>query len=107
MLDTTLQWYSELYAIPGDGLPFRAIYNTVGFKDCKSAFLSRPITANILEVERFTSVSKVPDESKQIATMKHGEFTWLVKKKEKHFQDLHRDLKTYKAVLNLPLPTRR
>lgn len=39
--------------------------------------------------------------------MNHGEFTWLVKKKEKHFQDLHRDLKTYKAVLNLPLPTRR
>ncbi|XP_019714944.1 phospholipase D1-like, partial [Hippocampus comes] len=103
---------------PGDGLPFRAIYNTVGFKDCKSAFLSRPITANILEVERFTSaqdrfnVSQQRSVSKSMPAvykieMKHGEFTWLVKKKEKHFQDLHRDLKTYKAVLNLPLPTRR
>lgn len=62
-------------------MPFRAIYNTVGFKDCKSAFLSHPITAKILEVERFTSaqdrfnvsqqrsVSKVPDESKQIPTV--------------------------------------
>ncbi|XP_051909778.1 phospholipase D1-like isoform X2 [Hippocampus zosterae] len=101
----------------GDGLPFRAIYNMVGFKDCKSAFLSRPITAKILEVERFTSaqdrfnISQQRSVSKSMPAvykieMKHGEYTWLVKKKEKHFQDLHRDLKTYKAVLNLPLPTR-
>ncbi|XP_049605917.1 phospholipase D1 [Syngnathus scovelli] len=102
---------------PGEGLPFLAVYNTVGFKDCKSAFLSYPITAKILEVERFTSaqdrfnVSQQRSVSKSMPAvykieMKHGEFKWLVKKKEKHFQDLHRDLKTYKAVLNLPLPTR-
>ncbi|XP_077365786.1 phospholipase D1-like [Festucalex cinctus] len=102
---------------PGERLPFLTVYNTVGFKDCKSAFLSCPITAKILEVERFTSaqdrfnVSQQRSVSKSMPAvykieMKHGEFTWLVKKKEKHFQDLHRDLKTYKAVLNLPLPTR-
>ncbi|XP_077411120.1 phospholipase D1-like [Vanacampus margaritifer] len=102
---------------PGDRLPFLTVYNTVGFKDRKSAFLSCPITANILQVERFTSaqdrfnVSQQRSVSKSMPAvykieMKHGEFTWLVKKKEKHFQDLHRDLKTYKAVLNLPLPTR-
>lgn len=39
--------------------------------------------------------------------MKHGEFTWLVKKKEKHFMELHRELRTYKAFMRLPLPTRR
>uniref|UniRef100_A0A3P8WIU4 Phospholipase n=1 Tax=Cynoglossus semilaevis TaxID=244447 RepID=A0A3P8WIU4_CYNSE len=38
--------------------------------------------------------------------MKHGEFTWLVKKKEKHFMELHRELRTYKAFMRLPLPTR-
>ncbi|XP_061661657.1 phospholipase D1-like [Syngnathoides biaculeatus] len=102
---------------PGDGLPFLTVYKTVGFKDCKSAFLSRPVTAKILEVERFTSaqdrfnISQQRSVSKSMPAvykieLKHGEFTWLVKKKEKHFQDLHRDLKTYKAVLNLTLPTR-
>ncbi|XP_057680032.1 phospholipase D1-like isoform X2 [Corythoichthys intestinalis] len=100
-----------------DGLPFLNVYKTVGFKDCKSFFLPRPITARILEVERFTSaqdrfnVSQQRSVSKSMPAvfkieMKHGEFTWLVKRKEKHFQDLHRDLKTYKAVLHLPLPTR-
>uniref|UniRef100_A0A8C5CT88 Phospholipase n=1 Tax=Gadus morhua TaxID=8049 RepID=A0A8C5CT88_GADMO len=38
--------------------------------------------------------------------LKHGEFTWLVKKKEKHFMDLHRELKTYKTFMRIPLPTR-
>lgn len=39
--------------------------------------------------------------------LKHGEFTWLVKRKEKHFLDLHRELRTYKTFMRLPLPTRR
>lgn len=40
-----------------DHLPFKVIYHTVGFKDAEAkVFLSLPITAKILEVERFTSV---------------------------------------------------
>lgn len=39
--------------------------------------------------------------------LRHGEFTWLVKKKEKHFLDLHRELRTYKTFMRLPLPSRR
>lgn len=39
-----------------DHLPFKVIYHTVGFKDTEAkVFLSLPITAKILEVERFTS----------------------------------------------------
>ncbi|XP_056869683.1 phospholipase D1 isoform X2 [Takifugu flavidus] len=38
--------------------------------------------------------------------MRHGEFTWLVKRKEKHFIDLHKELRTYKTFMKLPLPTR-
>lgn len=38
--------------------------------------------------------------------MKHGEFTWLVKRKEKHFIDLHRELRTYKTFMKIPLPRR-
>ncbi|MEQ2187686.1 hypothetical protein GOODEAATRI_007135 [Goodea atripinnis] len=57
----------------GDRLPFPAIYKTVGFKEPNAmVFLSSPITAKILEVERYTanpdrfnstkqrSVNKVP-----------------------------------------------
>lgn len=37
-------------------LPFTAIYDTLGFKEPEArVFLSLPITAKILEVERFTS----------------------------------------------------
>lgn len=39
--------------------------------------------------------------------MKHGEFTWVVKRKEKHFMELHRELRTYKTFMRIPLPSRR
>lgn len=40
-----------------EGLPFKEIYNTVGFKETEAkVYLSSPITVKILEVERFTSV---------------------------------------------------
>lgn len=39
--------------------------------------------------------------------LKHGKFTWVVKKKEKHFMELHRELRTYKTFMKLPLPSRR
>nr|XP_057916251.1 phospholipase D1-like [Doryrhamphus excisus] len=118
-LDTDDSHYHTTDAgVPAKTLPFMAVYNTVGFKESKAdVFLSSPITAKILEVERFTSaqdrfnVSQQRSVSKSMPAvykieMKHGEFTWLVKKKEKHFLDLHRDLRTYKAVMSLPRLTR-
>uniref|UniRef100_A0A669B6G2 Phospholipase n=1 Tax=Oreochromis niloticus TaxID=8128 RepID=A0A669B6G2_ORENI len=91
---------------PAEGLPFKEIYNTVGFKETEAkVYLSSPITVKILEVERFTSQqTKVPEFSVYKIEMKHGEFTWLVKRKEKHFIDLHRELRTYKTFMKIPLP---
>uniref|UniRef100_A0A672ZA81 Phospholipase n=1 Tax=Sphaeramia orbicularis TaxID=375764 RepID=A0A672ZA81_9TELE len=99
-------------------LPFTAVYDTVGFKEPHAkVFLTSPITAKILEVERFTSaqdrfnasttrsVNKAMPAVYKIE-LKHGEFSWLVKKKEKHFIDLHRELRTYKTFMRLPLPSR-
>nr|XP_020482417.2 phospholipase D1-like [Labrus bergylta] len=103
---------------PADHLPFTAIYKTVGFKESRAqVFLSSPITAKILEVERFTSAQDRFNVTTQRSInksmpavfkieLKHGEFTWLVKRKEKHFMDLHRELRTYKTFMKLPLPTR-
>uniref|UniRef100_A0A669BP63 Phospholipase n=1 Tax=Oreochromis niloticus TaxID=8128 RepID=A0A669BP63_ORENI len=80
--------------------------NTVGFKETEAkVYLSSPITVKILEVERFTSVQDRFNLTTQ-RSMKHGEFTWLVKRKEKHFIDLHRELRTYKTFMKIPLPRR-
>uniref|UniRef100_A0A4W6G1S7 Phospholipase n=1 Tax=Lates calcarifer TaxID=8187 RepID=A0A4W6G1S7_LATCA len=89
-----------------DHLPFTAIYHTVAFKEPEAkVFLSSPITAKILEVERFTSILS-GGYTVLNTELKHGEFTWLVKRKEKHFMELHRELRTYKTFMRLPLPSR-
>uniref|UniRef100_A0A1A8HGH8 Phospholipase n=1 Tax=Nothobranchius korthausae TaxID=1143690 RepID=A0A1A8HGH8_9TELE len=105
-------------AATGDRLPFTAIYETVGFKESEAkVFLSSQITAKIMAVERFTSAQDRFNQTTQRSVnksmpavykieLKHGEFTWEVKKKEKHFVDLHRELRTYKTFMRIPLPSR-
>ncbi|XP_048450327.1 phospholipase D1-like, partial [Rhincodon typus] len=92
----------------GSQIPFSAIYKTKAFKEPEiQVYLSgEPINVHVLEVERFTSTSKVPSPNIYTIELKHGEFTWKVKRKFKHFQDLHRELLRYKALLRLPIPTR-
>uniref|UniRef100_A0A673ME47 Phospholipase n=1 Tax=Sinocyclocheilus rhinocerous TaxID=307959 RepID=A0A673ME47_9TELE len=82
-------------------IPFSAVYRTVGFKETEAQvyLTAAPITAKILDVERFTRVCE--------AHLKHGNFTWIVKRKEKHFMELHRELLKYKTLMRIPLPTRR
>ncbi|XP_062376770.1 phospholipase D1 isoform X1 [Sardina pilchardus] len=100
-------------------IPFSAIYKTTGFKEPETRvyIATLAITAKILEVERpriaqdrfnlttQRSVSKVLPAVFKIE-MKHGNFTWMVKRKEKHFMELHRELRTYKTFLRIPLPSR-
>uniref|UniRef100_A0A673MEV5 Phospholipase n=1 Tax=Sinocyclocheilus rhinocerous TaxID=307959 RepID=A0A673MEV5_9TELE len=86
-------------------IPFSAVYRTVGFKETEAQvyLTAAPITAKILDVERFT---RAPDPVFKIE-LKHGNFTWIVKRKEKHFMELHRELLKYKTLMRIPLPTRR
>ncbi|KAI7809286.1 phospholipase D1a [Triplophysa rosa] len=99
-------------------IPFSAVYRTVGFKEAEAQvyLTTAPITAKILAVERFTrnpdrfnikhrSVSKAMPAVFKIE-LKHGNFTWVVKRKEKHFMELHRELLRYKTLMRIPLPTR-
>uniref|UniRef100_A0A8C1G122 phospholipase D n=1 Tax=Cyprinus carpio TaxID=7962 RepID=A0A8C1G122_CYPCA len=83
-------------------IPFSAVYRTVGFKETEAEvyLTAAPITAKILDVERFTSAPVFKIE------LKHGNFTWIVKRKEKHFMELHRELLRYKTLMRIPLPTR-
>uniref|UniRef100_A0A8B9HYX1 Phospholipase n=1 Tax=Astyanax mexicanus TaxID=7994 RepID=A0A8B9HYX1_ASTMX len=101
-------------------ISFSAVYGTVGFKDTDAqVFLrSTPITAKILEVERFIrakdrfNTSNQRSESRTMPVvfrieLRHGNFTWVVKRKEKHFVELHRELLRYKTFMKIPLPSRR
>ncbi|XP_053566112.1 phospholipase D1 [Bombina bombina] len=96
--------------VSGTCIPFFAIYKTKGFKepDLQSYLIGMPIKVKVMEVERFasSSSSKAPVVNIYTIELTHGEFTWQVKRKYKHFQDLHRELLRYKAFIRLPIPTR-
>ncbi|XP_003962430.2 phospholipase D1a [Takifugu rubripes] len=100
-------------------IQFSAVYATVGFKEASAKVYlpTVPITARILEMERFTTaqdrfnLSHHRSVNKSLPAvfkieLKHGEFTWLIKRKEKHFMELHRELRTYKTFIRIPLPSR-
>ncbi|PNJ32874.1 PLD1 isoform 13, partial [Pongo abelii] len=87
-------------------IPFSAVYNTQGFKEPNiQMYLSGcPIKAQVLEVERFTSTTRVPSINLYTIELTHGEFKWQVKRKFKHFQEFHRELLKYKAFIRIPIP---
>ncbi|XP_030311958.1 phospholipase D1 isoform X1 [Calypte anna] len=88
--------------------PFSAIYHTCGFKEpgTQTYLTGCPVRVRVLEVERFTSTKKVPSPNVYTIELTHGEFTWQVKRKFKHFQEFHRELLRYKAFVRIPIPTR-
>ncbi|XP_054268857.1 phospholipase D1-like [Macrosteles quadrilineatus] len=38
--------------------------------------------------------------------LRHGDFTWTLKKRYKHFHQLHQQLRLFRASLNIPFPTK-
>ncbi|MGH0119283.1 UNVERIFIED_CONTAM: hypothetical protein FKN15_026963 [Acipenser sinensis] len=103
-------------------IPFSAIYKTKGFKETDiQVYLNEVhITAKVLEVERgiIAQHERVSSTQQRLTSqvkhagvftieLKHGGFTWRVKRKEKHFHELHRELITYKTLMRIPMPTRR
>ncbi|XP_043854121.1 LOW QUALITY PROTEIN: phospholipase D1 [Dromiciops gliroides] len=90
-------------------IPFSVIYHTQGLRSQNNDLLTGcPIKAQVLEVERFTSTTRV-STSINLYTIEltHGEFTWQVKRKFKHFQEFHRELLKYKAFIRIPIPHQR
>uniref|UniRef100_A0A452TYZ1 Phospholipase n=1 Tax=Ursus maritimus TaxID=29073 RepID=A0A452TYZ1_URSMA len=98
------------YDVSPTCIPFSAIYKTQGFKEPNiQTYLSGcPIKAQVLEVERFTSTTRVrmfmdspcvPSINLYTIELTHGEFKWQVKRKFKHFQEFHRELLKYKKQL--------
>ncbi|XP_023997801.2 LOW QUALITY PROTEIN: phospholipase D1 [Salvelinus sp. IW2-2015] len=98
---------------------FSAVYHTVGFKESTARVYlpTVPITANILGLERFNTAQDRFNITAQRRfnksqpalfkiELRHGEFSWVIKRKEKHFMDLHRELVRYKMFMRVPLPSR-
>ncbi|XP_046873315.1 phospholipase D1a [Hypomesus transpacificus] len=111
--------FDAAHHIGDSRIPFSAVYETVGFKEASARIYlpTLPITARILEVERFTAnqdrfnISQNRSVNKSLPAvfrieLRHGEFSWVVKRKEKHFLELHRELLRYKTLMRIPLPSR-
>ncbi|KAM8973605.1 phospholipase D2 isoform 1-T1 [Pelodytes ibericus] len=82
--------------------PFLIVYNLKPLKHQPAVFLNGvPVTAKISETERYTSGSKIRTSTLYSVHLTHGPFTWTVKKKFKHFQELHRDLLRHKIFVSL------
>nr|XP_033780162.1 phospholipase D2 isoform X2 [Geotrypetes seraphini] len=93
------------YEDEDDESPFMVVYNLKPLKHQGRVFLRGVlITAHVEGTERYTSGSKVRTSTLYSVRMTHGDFTWTVKKKFKHFQELHRDLLRHKIFMSfLPL----
>ncbi|XP_068130037.1 phospholipase D2-like [Hyperolius riggenbachi] len=85
--------------------PFLVIHDLKPLKHQGSVFLKGvPVTAHPAQTERYTSGSKVRTSTLYSFRLTHGPFQWTIKKKFKHFQELHRDLLRHKLFVTiLPL----
>ncbi|XP_030643413.1 phospholipase D1 [Chanos chanos] len=88
-------------------IPFTTIYNFLPFKspDCVIFLEEVPISVRVTEVERFTC-TRVLNPNLYTIELSHGDFTWKIKRRFKHFQALHQELLKFKALLKIPLPRR-
>ncbi|XP_052412880.1 phospholipase D2 [Carassius gibelio] len=85
---------------------FFVVHHLADLKECCISPLihGTPITCKVENTERYTTRSKVCVCTLYTVRLTHGEFTWTVKRKYKHFQELHRDLYKHKVILQfLPL----
>nr|XP_023997797.1 phospholipase D1-like [Salvelinus alpinus] len=76
---------------------FSAVYHTVGFKESTARVYlpTVPITAND------TGAGEVQHRPGQVQhhSNRGGSTSWVIKRKEKHFMDLHRELVRYKMFM--------
>lgn len=93
--------------IPGV-VPFTVIHNTsTKFKSqTRNVFIpGEEVHVKIIDNQR--SVTTHPlNPNLYTIEFKHGPFVWTIKKRYKHIQYLHNQLKLYRASLNIPFPTK-
>ncbi|TRZ04388.1 hypothetical protein DNTS_017700 [Danionella cerebrum] len=93
-------------------LDFSVVHRLADHKEaCISPFIpATPITCKVESTERCARRIKV--RAQHVCTLytvrlTHGDFTWIVKRKYKHFQELHRELYKHRMMLQfMPLGSR-
>ncbi|XP_061659758.1 phospholipase D2 isoform X2 [Syngnathoides biaculeatus] len=86
-----------------EGRPFSVIHHLPELKEEGIPYLipGVPITCRVDNTERYTTRSKVHVGTLYTVTLTHGQFRWIVKRKYKHFQELHRDLYNHRMMIHL------
>ncbi|CAK9826437.1 Phospholipase D1 [Anthophora retusa] len=89
-------------------IPFSAVHDLPkNFKSqCRNVFIpGEEVHVNIIDNER--SVTTHPlNPNLYTIEFRHGPFTWTIKKRYKHIQNLHNQLKIYRTSLHIPFPTK-
>lgn len=89
-------------------IPFSTIYNipTKLKKHSPNIFIPcEEVHVRIIDNER--SVTTHPlNPNLYTIEFTHGSFSWTIKKRYKHIQNLHNQLKIFRASLNIPFPTK-
>uniref|UniRef100_A0A1B6IY41 phospholipase D n=1 Tax=Homalodisca liturata TaxID=320908 RepID=A0A1B6IY41_9HEMI len=88
--------------------PFRTIHNPpIKFKSPhRRVFIPcEEIEIQITEYERSVTTHLLNPNLYTIQ-LRHGDFTWTLKKRYKHIQYLHQQLRLFRASLNIPFPTK-
>lgn len=87
---------------------FSSIHNqAVKFKSQDREIFVRGVEIRVRIVDNERSVTTHPlNPNLYTIEFKHGSFTWTIKKRYKHIQYLHNQLKVYRASLNIPFPTK-
>lgn len=68
-------------------IPGKEVY--VRIIDNERSVTTHPVNPNLYTIE-----------------LRHGPFIWTIRKRYKHIQYLHNQLKMYRASLNIPFPTK-
>ncbi|KAM4746916.1 phospholipase D2 [Rhinophrynus dorsalis] len=104
-LDIDLDDVASVRSDDENGAPHNHFLTVYGLKPLKhqgSVFLKGvPVTARVAESERCTTSSKIRTSTLYSVHLTHGPFSWTIKKKYKHFQELHRDLLRHKIFISL------
>ncbi|XP_062341987.1 phospholipase D2 [Osmerus eperlanus] len=92
--------------VDSDGRAFMVVHHLLGLREMGIPVLlpGTPLTCKVESTERYTTRSKVSVCTLYTVRLTHGRFSWTVKRKYKHFQELHRDIYKHKMMLHfLPL----
>uniref|UniRef100_A0A665WG34 Phospholipase n=1 Tax=Echeneis naucrates TaxID=173247 RepID=A0A665WG34_ECHNA len=86
-----------------DGRPFLVVHRLPELKEVGVPYLipGVPITCKVDNTEKYTTRSKVHVGTLYTVRLTHGPFRWTVKRKYKHFQELHRDLYKHRMMIHL------